>query len=203
MPVKGCILRDVAWFPGGSVKDTSPMCHSPLRHGLRQATYNNLALGSWSTVSYLFSDRPATRTGPRLSTTRRHARWPPKPRGFSRLLRHFFNYSVSQSVSSNIQAALKFSRCQHKSAELQTFNPLNFTNCSSSLTVTGHLGTSAMSTPPSVERLDYIFHSLYNHVGPNEFCSDLVYLKYFSHIMAAGNKTTVSIYTFPVWNPLI
>jgi hypothetical protein len=29
---------------------------------------------------YLFKDRPATRTGPRLSATRRRARWPLKPR---------------------------------------------------------------------------------------------------------------------------
>jgi hypothetical protein len=57
------------------------MCHSPLQHGLRQATHNTLGLGSWSTVSYLFRDRPATRTGPRLSATRRRGRWPLKPRG--------------------------------------------------------------------------------------------------------------------------
>ena len=34
------------------------MCHSPLQHGLRQATHNTLGLGRWSTVS-LFRDRPA------------------------------------------------------------------------------------------------------------------------------------------------
>jgi hypothetical protein len=56
------------------------MCRSPLQHGLRQATHNTLGLGSWSTVSCLFRDRPATRTGPRLSATRRRARWPLKPR---------------------------------------------------------------------------------------------------------------------------
>jgi hypothetical protein len=82
MPVLGCILRDVARFPGGSIKDTSPMCNSPLRHGFRQATHNTLGLGSWSTVSYLFRDRPATRTSPRLSATHRRARWPLKPRGY-------------------------------------------------------------------------------------------------------------------------
>jgi hypothetical protein len=54
--------------------DTLPMCHSPLQHGLRQATHNTVGLGSWSTVSYLFRDRPATRTGTRLSATRRRAR---------------------------------------------------------------------------------------------------------------------------------
>jgi hypothetical protein len=40
-----------------------------------------LGLGSWSTVSYLFRDRPATRTGPQLSITRRCAPWPPKLQG--------------------------------------------------------------------------------------------------------------------------
>jgi hypothetical protein len=54
------------------------MCHPPLQHGLTQATHNTLGLGSWSTVSYLLRDRPATRTGPRLSATR-CARWPLKP----------------------------------------------------------------------------------------------------------------------------
>jgi len=38
MPVQGYILWDVAWFPRGSIKDMSPMCHLPLQHGLRQAT---------------------------------------------------------------------------------------------------------------------------------------------------------------------
>ena len=47
-------------FPRGSVRDTSPTCHSPLQHGLRQATHNTSVLGSWSTVSYLFRDRPVT-----------------------------------------------------------------------------------------------------------------------------------------------
>jgi hypothetical protein len=64
IPVQRYILWDVAWVPRGSVKNTSPMCHSPLRHGLRQATHNTLWLGSWSAVSYLFRDRHATRTGP-------------------------------------------------------------------------------------------------------------------------------------------
>ena len=67
VPVQGYILWDIAWFPRGSLKDTSPMCHSPLQHRLKQATHNALGLGIWSTVSYLFIDRPATRTGPRLS----------------------------------------------------------------------------------------------------------------------------------------
>jgi hypothetical protein len=61
-------------FPEALLRGTLPMCHSPLRHGLRQATHNILGLVSWSTVSYLFRDRPATRTGPRLSATRRRAR---------------------------------------------------------------------------------------------------------------------------------
>jgi hypothetical protein len=61
------------------------MCHSPLQHGLRQATHNTLGLGSWSTVPYLYRDRPATRTGPRLSATRRRGRWPLKPRGIDAL----------------------------------------------------------------------------------------------------------------------
>jgi len=73
MPVYGYILWDVALFPRGSVRDTSLMCLSPLQHRLRQATHNTLGLGSWSTVSYLFRDRPATRTGPRLSATRPRA----------------------------------------------------------------------------------------------------------------------------------
>jgi hypothetical protein len=54
--------------------DTLPMWHSPLQHGLRQATPNTLGLGSWSTVSYLFRDRLVTRTGPQLSTIRLRAR---------------------------------------------------------------------------------------------------------------------------------
>jgi hypothetical protein len=41
---------------------------------IKATTHNTLGLGSWSTVSYLFRDRPATRTGPRLSATRRRAR---------------------------------------------------------------------------------------------------------------------------------
>jgi hypothetical protein len=53
MPVQGCTLRDVALFPRGSVKNTLTMCHSPLRHGLRQDTHNTLGLGSWSKVSCL------------------------------------------------------------------------------------------------------------------------------------------------------
>jgi hypothetical protein len=61
-------------FPEAPLRDTLPMCHSPLQHILRQATHNTLGLGSWSTVSYLFRDRPATRTGPRLSAIRRHPR---------------------------------------------------------------------------------------------------------------------------------
>jgi hypothetical protein len=40
------------------------MRHSPLQHGLMQATHNTLGLGRWSTVSYLFRDRPATGTVP-------------------------------------------------------------------------------------------------------------------------------------------
>jgi hypothetical protein len=45
-------------FPEAPLRDTLPMCHSPIRHGLRQASHNTLGLGSWSTVSYLFRDRP-------------------------------------------------------------------------------------------------------------------------------------------------
>jgi hypothetical protein len=61
-------------FAEAPLSDTLPMCHSPLQHRLRQATHNTTGLGCWSTVSYLFRDRPATRTGPRLSATRRRAR---------------------------------------------------------------------------------------------------------------------------------
>jgi hypothetical protein len=57
IPVKYYLLWDVAWSPRGSVKDTSPMCHAPLQHGLRQAIHNTLGLGSWFTVSYsLYSE---------------------------------------------------------------------------------------------------------------------------------------------------
>jgi hypothetical protein len=31
-------------FPEAPLRDTLPMCHSPLRHGLRQATHNTLGL---------------------------------------------------------------------------------------------------------------------------------------------------------------
>jgi hypothetical protein len=61
-------------FPEAPLRGTLPMCHSPLRHGLMEATHNTLWMGSWSTVSYLFRDRPATWTGPRLSATPRRAR---------------------------------------------------------------------------------------------------------------------------------
>jgi hypothetical protein len=44
MPVQDYILRDVTLFPRGSVENTSPMCHSPLQHRLRQATHNTLGL---------------------------------------------------------------------------------------------------------------------------------------------------------------
>ena len=58
VPVQGYILRDAANFPRGSVRDTSSTCHSPLQHGLMQAAHNTLGLESWSTVCYLFRDRP-------------------------------------------------------------------------------------------------------------------------------------------------
>jgi hypothetical protein len=45
IPALGYVLWDDAQFPRGSVRDTLPMCHSPLQHGLRQATHNTLGLG--------------------------------------------------------------------------------------------------------------------------------------------------------------
>jgi hypothetical protein len=48
IPAEGYILQNGARFPRGSVRDTSPMCHSPLQHGLRQATHNTLGLGCLS-----------------------------------------------------------------------------------------------------------------------------------------------------------
>jgi hypothetical protein len=74
IPVQGYILWDVTWFPRGSLKNISPMCHSPLQLGLRQATNNTLMLVCWSTASCLFRHRPAKRTGPLLSATRPHTR---------------------------------------------------------------------------------------------------------------------------------
>jgi hypothetical protein len=58
------------WSNRGSIRDTSPMCHAPLRHGLRQAIHNTLGLGSWSTVSYsVYSETDLPRSGPQLSAT--------------------------------------------------------------------------------------------------------------------------------------
>jgi hypothetical protein len=38
-------------FPEAPLRDTLPMCHSPLRHGLRQATHNTLGFGgTWSPI---------------------------------------------------------------------------------------------------------------------------------------------------------
>jgi hypothetical protein len=34
-------------FPEAPLRDTLPMCHSPLRHGLRQATHNTLRFSTW------------------------------------------------------------------------------------------------------------------------------------------------------------
>jgi hypothetical protein len=93
IPVQGYILWDFAWLPRGSVKNTSPMCHSHLQNGLRKVTYDTLGLGCWSTVCYLFRDRPATRTGPRLSATRRRARQPLKPQVTNR----YFSVSMKQN----------------------------------------------------------------------------------------------------------
>jgi len=59
---------------------------------------------------------------------------------------------------------------KNESAELQTFNPLSFTNCRSSPTVRINLSTSSMSAPPSVELLDYICHSLYKYVRTTKSC---------------------------------
>jgi hypothetical protein len=75
------ILWDFVLSHRGSVKDTSPMCHAPLQHGLRRATHNTLGLGSWSMVPYsLYSE-----TDLPLGQSRDH---PDQPRARSLVIRH-------------------------------------------------------------------------------------------------------------------